>query len=113
MRGWRNCTVCTCWRPISDFGPRVWSGNTIQKISSRCRACRNTEQKDKYAHDPKYRKQRQKDHREHQAIKRREKGVPVRLVGKHNKGKYGAGRVKPVDQSESKKRYRARQKNEL
>lgn len=110
----RNCSLCTRWRPITDFTARKRDkGGKVTKLHSRCRPCENLIQRERYHRYARNRKIRLAAGREHQAVKRREAEVSVRKVGPNNKGKYGAGRIVPIDQTETKRKWRARQDDEF
>lgn len=96
--GRRNCSICTHWRPITDFpktGKTYISHHVISiHVYSYCNFCKNAKKRAYMANiSPKVKAKEVERRREWMAVQRRKRGVPVRPVGPDNKGKYGAGRT--------------------
>jgi predicted RNase H-like nuclease (RuvC/YqgF family) len=46
-RGYRNCDVCTCWRPVSDY-PVYKSRSGFEQIKGECIACKRKKERARY-----------------------------------------------------------------
>jgi hypothetical protein len=96
--GWRNCSRCTRWRPVTDYRIRsvhkpVPYVETIY-LQSYCTSCERRAKRERYynlTHIGRSIIRERK--REQAAAERRKRGVPPRVVGPDNKGKYGAART--------------------